>query len=72
MSGCTKACWAMPDCTKCGKRKAPRGRSIPLPAANGYCDSSCVGYYREPKAGHLWPGEEPEPVSGSTGSKEEP
>ncbi len=61
MSRCTPECWTMPDCATCGKRKAPRGRSIPLPAAGGYCDSQCRGYYDDPKPGHLWPSEAPKP-----------
>lgn len=58
MSACTKECWAMPDCVVCGMRKCPAGRSVPLEASNGYCDWDCPGYREEPRAGHLWPGEE--------------
>jgi hypothetical protein len=57
---CTAACRAMPDCARCGKRKAPRGRSVPMEAASGYCTPACLGYYEEPRSGHMWPGEEPE------------
>lgn len=56
---CTPACEAMPDCVVCKKRKAPRGRSVPMEAANSYCHMlDCPGYFMDPKAGHLWPGEE--------------
>lgn len=55
---CTDACWAMPECAVCGKRKAPRGRSVPLPMAGGLCDWECPGYQLAPKPGHLWPGED--------------
>ena len=55
---CTVACEAAVTCTTCGKRKAPRGRSVPMEAANSYCHMmDCTGYFDEPKAGHLWPGE---------------
>lgn len=54
---CAADCWARVECARCGKVKAPRGRSIPLPAAGGYCDSSCAGYYDAPKPPHLWPQE---------------
>jgi hypothetical protein len=62
MSQHTVACWAMPDCTVCGRRKAPRGRSVPLEAATGYCTTGgeCRGYGELPYAGHFWPEEEPE------------
>jgi hypothetical protein len=54
---CTEACTAMPRCTVCGMRKKPRGRDVGLLAANSYCWPDCSGYYEEPRAGHLWPGE---------------
>lgn len=57
MTGCTKQCEAMPECATCGRRKSPVGRSVPMEAANGYCDWECPGYAQEPRAGHLWPGE---------------
>lgn len=57
---CTLACWAMPECARCGMRKAPRGRSVALAAATGYCGVDCDGYHEDPKAGHFWPDEEPE------------
>jgi len=56
----TLQCWAMPECLVCGLRKKPHGRSAPLAAANGFCDSDCEGYQQEPRAGHFWPDEEPE------------
>lgn len=58
MTDCTEACWAMPICTVCGKRKKPHGRDAGLAAANSYCDWTCEGYDQDPKSGHYWPGEE--------------
>lgn len=58
MSECTEACRAMPDCTVCGRRKQPRGRSVPAECHGSYCDYDCAGYEQEPKPGHLWPEEE--------------
>ncbi len=43
------------ECTKCGHRKSPRGRSAPLPIH--LCDWECEGYYLDPFPGDLWPGE---------------
>lgn len=43
------------DCTTCGQRKKPRGRSAPLGAY--LCDMDCQGYFEEPQSGSLWPGE---------------
>ena len=57
MSACGAACWAMPECTTCRLRKPPRGRSVAMEAANGYCGYDCSGYHEEPRAGHFWPGE---------------
>lgn len=54
---CTESCYAMPECTVCGMRKAPVGRSLPLEACNSYCDWDCRGYKQDPKPGHLWPSE---------------
>lgn len=51
---CSAACWTPVDCTLCGKRKAPSGRSVPLAMANGYCDNDCAGYHQDPKPPHLW------------------
>jgi len=45
------------DCTVCYLRKKPVGRSAPMEMANSLCDSDCPGYYQEPYAGQLWPGE---------------
>lgn len=45
---------AMPECGVCGRRKKPVGRDS---MNNGYCDHECPGYYQEPLAGWLWPGE---------------
>lgn len=44
-------------CVVCHKRKAPRGRSVPIPMANLMCDSECPGHYLDPQVGHLWPSE---------------
>lgn len=54
---CTVECERMPTCATCDKTKAPRGRSVPMECARGYCDSECPGYFTEPTPGHLWPGE---------------
>jgi hypothetical protein len=45
------------DCTTCGRRKAPRGRSVAAEAANGMCSWDCPGYAQDPDPGDLWPGE---------------
>ena len=50
-------CERMPTCKTCGMSKPPRGRSVPMEAANGYCGYDCSGYGEEPRSGHLWPGE---------------
>jgi len=57
LSKCTEACAAQPECVVCLKRKAPMGHSVPLEAATGYCQPGCIGYWIEPKPGHLWPEE---------------
>lgn len=54
---CTPECERSAVCADCGLRKAPRGRSVPVEAANGYCDRECPGHDRDPLPGHLWPGE---------------
>lgn len=47
-----------PTCTVCGMDKPPRGRSVPMETASGYCCShDCKGYWQEPLTGDLWPGE---------------
>lgn len=45
------------ECRTCGMRKAPRGRSVALEAANGHCGFDCPGYPEEPQPEQLWPGE---------------
>ncbi len=45
------------NCTVCGMRKKPIGRSAPLEMANSMCDHECPGYLQEPLPGSLWPGE---------------
>ena len=54
---CTEACVATQICTRCKRRKAPRGRSVAPAMAGGLCDYDCAGYYEEPRPGHLWPNE---------------
>ncbi len=44
-------------CTICYRKKAPRGRSIPLALAGVMCDSDCAGFYRPPEPDCRWPGE---------------
>jgi hypothetical protein len=46
----------MPYCPICHQRKKPIGRDVPV-AGGTYCDHECPGYYQEPLAGYLWPGE---------------
>ena len=45
------------ECTICGKRKSPIGRSSPLEICGSLCDSDCSGYREAPYVGSLWPGE---------------
>jgi len=45
------------NCSVCGLRKTPIGRSAAPEMANGLCDYDCPGYSQEPLTGHLWPGE---------------
>jgi len=45
------------NCTVCGLRKKPRGRSAPLEMANSLCDHECPGYGLDPQVGQLWPDE---------------
>ncbi len=50
------------ECTTCGMRKAPRGRSVPDALLGGLCHDdysrmTCPGYWDDPKPGDLWPGE---------------
>lgn len=53
MTPCTPACWTPVTCTRCGKHKAPRGRSVPFEAASSYCNDDCAGYRIGPVP-HLW------------------
>lgn len=49
-------------CRKCGRDKAPIGRSIPMAAHGTYCDDdTCDAYRDEPKPDTLWPKEEAAP-----------
>lgn len=52
---CTTECEREPTCDVCGRRKLPSGRSAPMEC--GGCSDGCPGYRKEPKPGHLWPGE---------------
>ncbi len=52
---CTEACEARPECVVCRMYKHPRGRDPGMD--NGSCGVDCPGYYQDPQAGHLWPGE---------------
>lgn len=49
-----------PVCSKCGRDKAPVGRSIPPAMAGGLCDWDCPAYYTDQKPCDLWPGEKRE------------
>lgn len=44
-------------CTECGRTKKPQGRAAPL--GSSFCEGvdECGGYYLDPPAGCLWPGE---------------
>ena len=57
---CTIDCIAHQVCVVCRRRKAPRGRSVPLEMVNGLCTDACEGYQQAPNPGHLWPDEEAE------------
>lgn len=61
---CTPQCAAMPECTVCGLRKRPVGRSVAIEAENSYCGYHCPWYTEEPRPGHLWPNEWREHVAG--------
>ena len=54
---CNEGCFARVQCVVCHRTKAPRGRSVPMEAANGYCDFECRGYEVAPTAPHNWPNE---------------
>jgi len=43
------------NCTVCGLRKKPHGRSAADAMANSLCDYECQGYQKEPLPGCLWP-----------------
>lgn len=45
------------NCTVCGMRKKPIGRSAAMEMAASLCDDDCPGYREEPYPGQLWPGE---------------
>lgn len=45
------------ECKYCHRKKKPLGRSAPLEMAGYYCTSECPGYWSEPQASDLWPGE---------------
>lgn len=42
-------------CVECGLTKQPHGRDSRETA--GLCTNACPGYYLDPQAGCLWPGE---------------
>lgn len=45
-------------CTKCDRRKVPRGRSVPLEMHGSLCDQDCEGW-DQGDCPTLWPGEDP-------------
>lgn len=52
----SRAVWIY--CAKCGKAKAPVGRSVALEMTSGLCRrDACKGYDAEPKPDCRWPGE---------------
>lgn len=54
---CTIECERQVDCTECGMRKHPVGRDPGIYTASSYCPHECPGHDKEPRPGHLWPGE---------------
>lgn len=54
---CPAACWDMPECDVCRRRKAPLGRDVPLACAADYCGEDCPGYRAGALPGHRWPAE---------------
>lgn len=48
---------SLPECTICGHRKKPWGRSAPMGAT--FCDHECPGYFQHPTPETLWPDEKP-------------
>jgi hypothetical protein len=57
-TACTEKCRTSVNCTVCGLRKNPIGRSAPMEMANSLCDHECPGYRADPYPPHLWPNEE--------------
>jgi hypothetical protein len=55
---CKESCRREVVCRKCGKTKAPHGRSIAPAMAGVLCDTDCPDYFNDPRPGHLWPREE--------------
>ena len=49
---CTPECWTETECQVCHLPQAPRGRSVALIAAAGYCYSDCPGWVTVRR--HLW------------------
>ena len=45
------------NCSVCDLRKKPIGRDASVYEAGSLCDSECPGYYLQPHASDLWPGE---------------
>lgn len=56
---CDPRCWQEAICRRCGRSKAPRGRSLPLVMCGSRCHDECPGYAEDPKPPHLWPNEAP-------------
>jgi len=55
--GCTIDCERVVVCTVCDRRKPPIGRAVPMEMASSVCEHECPGHDKEPRGGHLWPGE---------------
>lgn len=51
---CGPNCWRSVDCTLCGMRKQPIGRSMPMETAGSYCDEECPAYRKDPYPPHLF------------------
>lgn len=49
---------SLPVCRRCGKRKAPTGRSVPMEMSGALCHDGCCGYRDDPMPDCRWPGEE--------------
>lgn len=54
---CTEKCENVVICTVCKRRKPPIGRDVPAAMSGSYCERECLGFHKEPRSGHLWPGE---------------